>query len=82
MLKHLPLSREEPLRAEFPFVARLASERHMDNPARPLILRAMEHDSDLLIVGGGLNGPALALAAARAGLSATVIDALPLSARS
>ncbi|QOL82221.1 UbiH/UbiF/VisC/COQ6 family ubiquinone biosynthesis hydroxylase [Pseudooceanicola spongiae] len=54
----------------------------MDNPARPLILRAMEHDSDLLIVGGGLNGPALALAAARAGLSATVIDALPLSARS
>tara|TARA_R110000868_G_scaffold411515_3_gene705033 strand:- start:37547 stop:38761 length:1215 start_codon:yes stop_codon:yes gene_type:complete len=42
----------------------------------------MEHDSDLLIVGGGLNGPALALAAARAGLSATVIDALPLSDRS
>ncbi|KAA2313383.1 2-octaprenyl-6-methoxyphenyl hydroxylase [Pseudooceanicola sediminis] len=54
----------------------------MDNPARPLILRGMEHDSDLLIVGGGLNGPALALAAARAGLSATVIDALPLSDRS
>jgi len=37
----------------------------------------MEHDSDILIVGGGLNGPALALAAARAGLSSTVIDALP-----
>ncbi|MGX0978137.1 2-octaprenyl-6-methoxyphenol hydroxylase [Roseovarius sp. MBR-51] len=37
----------------------------------------MTHDSDLLIVGGGLNGPALALAAAEAGLSSTVIDALP-----
>jgi 2-octaprenyl-6-methoxyphenol hydroxylase len=37
----------------------------------------MTHDSDLLIVGGGLNGPALALAAAHAGLSSTVIDALP-----
>lgn len=34
-------------------------------------------DSDILIVGGGLNGPALALAAARAGLSACVIDAQP-----
>ncbi|MBC7131575.1 MAG: UbiH/UbiF/VisC/COQ6 family ubiquinone biosynthesis hydroxylase [Roseovarius sp.] len=53
----------------------------MDNPARADILRAMEHDSDLLIVGGGLNGPALALAAARAGLSSTVIDALPAPAR-
>ncbi|MBR9764279.1 MAG: 2-octaprenyl-6-methoxyphenyl hydroxylase [Rhodobacteraceae bacterium] len=37
----------------------------------------MSDQSDLLIVGGGLNGPALALAAARAGLSSTVIDALP-----
>jgi 2-octaprenyl-6-methoxyphenol hydroxylase len=37
----------------------------------------MEHDSDLLIVGGGLNGAALALAADRAGLTSTVIDALP-----
>lgn len=37
----------------------------------------MEHDSDILIVGGGLNGPTLALAAAQAGLSSTVIDALP-----
>ncbi|MEQ8899814.1 MAG: FAD-dependent monooxygenase [Roseovarius sp.] len=49
----------------------------MDNPARTDILRGMEHDSDILIVGGGLNGPALALAAAQAGLSSTVIDALP-----
>ena len=40
-----------------------------------------EIDSDILIVGGGLNGPALALALARAGLSVTVIDALPLPDR-
>ncbi|MDZ7709142.1 MAG: FAD-dependent monooxygenase [Roseovarius sp.] len=49
----------------------------MDNPARALILGGMNYDSDLLIVGGGLNGPALALAAAQSGLSSTVIDALP-----
>lgn len=36
---------------------------------------------DLLIVGGGLNGPALALAAAQAGLSACLIDPLPLTDR-
>lgn len=52
----------------------------MDNPARRFILRAMEHD--LIIVGGGLNGPALALAAARAGLSSVVLDALPTTTRS
>lgn len=49
----------------------------MDNPVNPPILRGMEKDADLLIVGGGLNGPALALAAARDGLSSVVIDALP-----
>ena len=49
----------------------------MDNPARTRILKRMEHDCDILIIGGGLNGPMLALAAARAGLSSTVIDALP-----
>jgi 2-octaprenyl-6-methoxyphenol hydroxylase len=32
---------------------------------------------DLIIVGGGLNGPALALAAAQSGLRSVVIDALP-----
>ena len=37
----------------------------------------MTYDSDILIVGGGLNGPALALAAARSGLSSVVIDAQP-----
>ncbi|MBL3567888.1 2-octaprenyl-6-methoxyphenyl hydroxylase [Rhodovulum sulfidophilum] len=42
----------------------------------------MTYDSEILIVGGGLNGPALALALARAGLSVTVIDALPRADRS
>ena len=53
----------------------------MDNPGRRPILRRMTQDTDLLIVGGGLNGPTLALAAARAGLSSVVIDALPLPDR-
>ncbi|MDF1669439.1 MAG: UbiH/UbiF/VisC/COQ6 family ubiquinone biosynthesis hydroxylase [Roseovarius sp.] len=48
----------------------------MDNPTQHAILRAMTHDSDILIVGGGLNGPALALALAQAGFRVTVIDAL------
>lgn len=49
----------------------------MDNPGQGRIFARMEHDCDILIVGGGLNGPALALAAAQAGLRSTVIDALP-----
>ncbi|MHA7850816.1 UbiH/UbiF/VisC/COQ6 family ubiquinone biosynthesis hydroxylase [Roseovarius sp.] len=53
----------------------------MDNPARTAILPAMMHDTDIAIVGGGLNGPALALALARTGLSVTVIDALPETVR-
>ncbi len=43
--------------------------------------RGMTYDSDILIVGGGLNGPALALAFAQSGLSVTVIDALTIKAR-
>ncbi|WP_430540778.1 FAD-dependent monooxygenase [Planktotalea arctica] len=53
----------------------------MDNPACTPILRGMTFDSDLIIIGGGLNGPALALAAAQDGLTSTVIDALPLASR-
>ncbi|RFU13050.1 2-octaprenyl-6-methoxyphenyl hydroxylase [Rhodobacteraceae bacterium W635] len=49
----------------------------MDNPARMVILRGMACDTDILIVGGGLNGPCLALALSQAGLRSTVIDALP-----
>lgn len=41
----------------------------------------MKHDSDVLIAGGGLNGPALALALASAKLRVTVVDAQPLRAR-
>ena len=53
----------------------------MDNPASASIFRNMNTSSDILIVGGGLNGPTLALAAAKAGLSSTVIDARPEGAR-
>ena len=35
----------------------------------------MEHDCDIAIVGGGFNGPALALAAAQVGLRVIVLDA-------
>lgn len=41
----------------------------------------MKHDADVLIVGGGLNGPALALALAQGGLSVIVVDALPAATR-
>lgn len=51
----------------------------MDNPALPRILQGMK--TDLIIVGGGLNGPALALAAAQAGFSVAIIDSLPLDTR-
>lgn len=38
----------------------------------------MEYDSDIAIVGGGLNGCALALALASGGMSVTLIDSLPI----
>lgn len=38
-------------------------------------------DCDVLIVGGGLNGPALALALAQAGLEVILLDALPRETR-
>ena len=41
----------------------------------------MSMDHDVIIAGGGLNGPALALALAGAGLSVAVIDARPAAAR-
>lgn len=53
----------------------------MDNPARRSNLPAMTHDADILIAGGGLNGPALALALAQGGLSVAVIDARPQGQR-
>ncbi|AFO89116.1 2-octaprenyl-6-methoxyphenyl hydroxylase [Phaeobacter inhibens] len=41
----------------------------------------MKNTSDILIVGGGLNGPALALALAQTGHNVTLIDALPRDLR-
>jgi 2-octaprenyl-6-methoxyphenol hydroxylase len=38
-------------------------------------------DNDLIIVGGGLNGPALALAAAQSGFRVTIIDSLAIDTR-
>jgi 2-octaprenyl-6-methoxyphenol hydroxylase len=53
----------------------------VDNAARPAHIRAMNIDADIAIAGGGLNGPLLALALARAGLSVALIDARPAPAR-
>ena len=52
----------------------------MDNHGTLPILHGMK--TDLIIVGGGLNGPALALAASNAGFSVTIVDALPAATRS
>lgn len=41
----------------------------------------MSRDHDIIIAGGGLNGPALGLALARAGLTVAVVDAQPARAR-
>lgn len=41
----------------------------------------MNRDQDVIIAGGGLNGPALALALAQAGLTVTLVDARPADAR-
>ncbi len=53
----------------------------MDIVPPKVILRSMTTDFDILIAGGGLNGPALALALADAGLSVAVVDARPADAR-
>ncbi|NCO86943.1 MAG: UbiH/UbiF/VisC/COQ6 family ubiquinone biosynthesis hydroxylase [Rhodobacterales bacterium] len=53
----------------------------MDNPAALPILQGMTRDFDIIITGGGLNGPTLALALAQSGLRVCVIDALPRDTR-
>ncbi|MEO1919665.1 MAG: FAD-dependent monooxygenase [Paracoccaceae bacterium] len=53
----------------------------MDKPAITIILILMKTDTDVLIVGGGLNGPALALALASGGIRSIVIDAMPKAVR-
>jgi len=41
----------------------------------------MKTDTDVIIVGGGLNGPALALALASGGIRSIIIDAMPREVR-
>ena len=53
----------------------------MDNPAPTRLSETMSPDTDILIAGGGLTGPALALALADGGLSVTLIDARPANTR-
>lgn len=64
-----------------PVLGSVAAERRMDNPAGKAIFGGMEKDADIVIVGGGLNGPALGVALAQAGLRVTVVDARPAGAR-
>jgi len=47
----------------------------MDNPADRGIFKQMVQQADIVIAGGGLNGPALGLALAQAGLRVVVVDA-------
>lgn len=51
----------------------------MDNADKGRIFRLMTKNCDILIAGGGLNGMAMALSLAGAGLSVTLVD--PLSAQ-
>ncbi|MFD2813726.1 UbiH/UbiF/VisC/COQ6 family ubiquinone biosynthesis hydroxylase [Paracoccus aerius] len=52
----------------------------MDFAPGPCMIAAMS-DVDVLIAGGGLNGPTLALALAQAGLRVAVVDPRPADAR-
>lgn len=49
----------------------------MDNARARAIVRRMADRTDIVIVGGGLNGPVLALALAQAGFGVSLIDATP-----
>lgn len=53
----------------------------MDNPQPLPISKGMSFDTDIAIVGGGLNGPILALGLAHAGFRTTVIDSLTTKVR-
>lgn len=48
---------------------------------RAAIVRIMNTDTDIAIIGGGLNGATLALALAQTGLRVTVIDSVPAQTR-
>jgi 2-octaprenyl-6-methoxyphenol hydroxylase len=49
----------------------------MDNAPWQAVGDGMKPEHDLIIVGGGLNGAALALAAAKAGFAVALLDQLP-----
>jgi len=53
----------------------------MDNPGYTGLFERMNPDADILIVGGGLTGPALALALADGGFTVAVIDSRPADNR-
>jgi 2-octaprenyl-6-methoxyphenol hydroxylase len=61
--------------------ARRTGQWRMDKPAWRGKSRVMKMDSDLIVVGGGLTGSALALACAQGGLGVTVIDRLARETR-
>ncbi len=53
----------------------VAANCSMDNPGQSPLDPAMTQNDDILIVGGGLNGPVLALALAKSGFGVTILDA-------
>lgn len=53
----------------------------MDNPLPCALCNGMEFDHDIAVIGGGLNGTALALALAQIGLDVCVIDPHPVKLR-
>ena len=59
------------------FCLTVAAAHRMDNPRRAAHIKHMADSTDILIVGGGLNGSILALALAQSGLKSKVVDALP-----
>src|SRR5690606_34855365 len=76
-----PICRHSAMRASAASGKTVAAGDRMDNPGRAGIAEVVRDDADVIVTGGGLSGPALALALARAGLTVTVIDAQPATAR-
>ena len=59
----------------------LAAAHRMDNPCALGLGRGMDQRADITIVGGGLNGPILALACARSGMQVALIDSATVATR-